>query len=163
MRFLTPKPTVCGGSCCVCLSPCPDVRTFPSTCSSSRHLGQCLAHTRAQGWHLLCHSTLCSFYIPGFQVRSLQLCLTLCDPVDCSQSGSSVHGTLQARILEWGRHSLRQGLFLTQGLNLCLLHCRQILYHLSNQGSDFPGLFLSSYGTPLQYSCLENPMDGGAW
>ena len=30
-----------------------------------------------------------------------QSCLTLCDPVDCSPSGSSVHGILQARILEW--------------------------------------------------------------
>ena len=30
-----------------------------------------------------------------------QLCLTLCDPVDCSLAGSSVHGVLQARILEW--------------------------------------------------------------
>ena len=30
-----------------------------------------------------------------------QLCLTLCNPMDCSLSGSSVHGILQARILEW--------------------------------------------------------------
>ena len=30
-----------------------------------------------------------------------QLCLTLCDPIGCSLAGSSVHGTLQARILEW--------------------------------------------------------------
>ena len=30
-----------------------------------------------------------------------QSCLTLCDPVDCSPPGSSVHGILQARILEW--------------------------------------------------------------
>ena len=30
-----------------------------------------------------------------------QLCLTLCDPVDCSPTGSSVHRILQARILEW--------------------------------------------------------------
>ena len=30
-----------------------------------------------------------------------QLCLTLCDPIDCSLQGSSVHGILQARILEW--------------------------------------------------------------
>ena len=29
-----------------------------------------------------------------------QLCLTLCDPIDCSPPGSSVHGSLQARILE---------------------------------------------------------------
>ena len=33
--------------------------------------------------------------------KSLQLCLTLSDPVDCSSPGSSVHGILQARILEW--------------------------------------------------------------
>ena len=30
-----------------------------------------------------------------------QLCLTLCDPMDCSLPGSSVHGILQARIPEW--------------------------------------------------------------
>ena len=30
-----------------------------------------------------------------------QSCLTLCDPVDCSPPGSSVHGILPARILEW--------------------------------------------------------------
>ena len=30
-----------------------------------------------------------------------QSCLTLCDPIDCSPPGSSVHGTFQARILEW--------------------------------------------------------------
>ena len=32
--------------------------------------------------------------------KLLQSCLTLCDPVDCSLPGSSVHGILQARILE---------------------------------------------------------------
>ena len=30
-----------------------------------------------------------------------QLCPTLCNPMDCSPPGSSVHGILQARILEW--------------------------------------------------------------
>ena len=34
-------------------------------------------------------------------VLSLQSCLTLCDPMNCSPPGSSVHGILQARILEW--------------------------------------------------------------
>ena len=34
-------------------------------------------------------------------VMSLQSCLTLCYPIDYSQPGSSVHGILQARILEW--------------------------------------------------------------
>ena len=31
-----------------------------------------------------------------------QSCLTLCDPMDCSLPGSSVHGMFQARVLEWG-------------------------------------------------------------
>ena len=33
--------------------------------------------------------------------QSLQSCLILCDPMDCSPPCSSVHGILQARILEW--------------------------------------------------------------
>ena len=33
--------------------------------------------------------------------EAFQSCPTLCDPVDCSPSGSSIHGILQARILEW--------------------------------------------------------------
>ena len=33
--------------------------------------------------------------------KSLQSCLTLCDPMDCSPPGSSLHGIFQARILEW--------------------------------------------------------------
>ena len=59
---------------------------------------------------------------------SLQSCLTLCYPMDCSLPGSFVHGILQARILEWV--ALLQGIFLTQGLNphlLQFLHCRQFL------------------------------------
>ena len=32
---------------------------------------------------------------------SIQSCLTLCDPMDCSWPGFSIHGILQARILEW--------------------------------------------------------------
>ena len=35
------------------------------------------------------------------EVKSLHLCPTLCGPVDCSPSGSSVHGIVQARVLEW--------------------------------------------------------------
>ena len=35
------------------------------------------------------------------RAKSIQLCLTLCDPKDCDLQGSSVHGILQARILEW--------------------------------------------------------------
>ena len=41
--------------------------------------------------------------LPGtcMGVKCLQLCPTLCDPMDCSLPGSSVHEILQARILEW--------------------------------------------------------------
>ena len=34
-------------------------------------------------------------------IKLFQSCLTLCNPIDCSPPGSSVHGTVQARILEW--------------------------------------------------------------
>ena len=60
---------------------------------------------------------------------------TLCNPVECSPPGSSVHGILQARILEWVAISFSRGSSPTQGLNLSLLHCRQILYHVNHQGS----------------------------
>ena len=53
--------------------------------------------------------------------------------MDCSPSGSIVHEILQARILEWVFPS--PGIFQTQGWNLSILHCKQILYHLSHQGS----------------------------
>ena len=38
-----------------------------------------------------------------------QLCLTLCDPIDCSLPGSSLHGIFQARILEWVAISYSRG------------------------------------------------------
>ena len=41
---------------------------------------------------------------------------------------SSVHGILQVSILEWIATPVSRGIFLTQGLNPGLLHCRQILY-----------------------------------
>ena len=56
--------------------------------------------------------------------KSLQSCLTLYNPMDCSLPGSSVHGFLQEST-GLGCPFLRQGMFLTQGSNphlLCLLH-----------------------------------------
>ena len=58
-------------------------------------------------------------------------CLTLCDPLDCSPPGSSVHGISQARVLEWVDISFSRGS--SQGPNPGLLHCRQILYRLSHR------------------------------
>ena len=51
------------------------------------------------------------------EMKATQLCLTLYDPMNCSQPGSSAHEILQARMLEWGCHFLLQGIFPSQGLN----------------------------------------------
>ena len=85
-----------------------------------------------------------------------------------------------------GCHSPLQGIFPTQRLNTCLLNSRQTLYHLCFQRASqvgrvvkrppanagdlrdaglIPGLGKTpggGHGNPLQYSCLENPMDRGA-
>ena len=39
--------------------------------------------------------------VKSVKVLVIQLCLTLCDPMDCNPPGSSVHANFQARILEW--------------------------------------------------------------
>ena len=60
-----------------------------------------------------------------------QSCVTLCDPTDCT--GSSVHGDSPGKNTGVGCHTLLQGIFPTQGMNLDLPHCRWILYCLSHQ------------------------------
>ena len=64
-----------------------------------------------------------------------QSCPTLCNLMACSPLGSSVHGDSPGKNTEVGCHALLQEIFPTQGLNPGLLHCRQILYQLSCQGS----------------------------
>ena len=68
-------------------------------------------------------------YTPGECMLSCfsQLCPTLCDPMDCSPPGSSVHGDSPGKNTEVGYHVFLQRIFLTQGSNLCflwLLHSR---------------------------------------
>ena len=68
--------------------------------------------------------------------KRLQSCLALCDPVDCSLPGSSVHGILQARTLEWVA-TPSSGTFPTQRSNLRLLGLlpwRHVVYHQRHQG-----------------------------
>ena len=60
--------------------------------------------------------------------KSLQLCLTLCDPMDSSPPDFSAHWGSPGKNTGVGCHFLLQGIFLTQGSNLGLLHCRQIPY-----------------------------------
>ena len=68
-------------------------------------------------------------YKPIFEcvrAKSLQSCVTLCDPMDHSPPSSSVHGILQARITGVGCHALLQGIFPMQGSDSCLL-CLPVL------------------------------------
>ena len=74
-----------------------------------------------------------TYYFPISLLRVYQWYLTLCNPMDCSLPGSSVHWIFQARILEWVAIPFSGGS--SQHRSPGLLPCRQILYHLSHQGS----------------------------
>ena len=65
-------------------------------------------------------------------VSVAQVCPILCDPMDCLLCPWNFPG----KNTGVGCHSLLQGIFLTQGLNPGLLHCRQTPYHLRHQGSS---------------------------
>ena len=64
------------------------------------------------------------------KVLVAQSCPTLCEPVDCSPPGFSVHGILQASILEWVAMPFFRGSSKPRDQTWILLH-----YHLSHQGS----------------------------
>ena len=55
------------------------------------------------------------------RVKLVQSCLTLCDPMDCSPLGSSVHGYSPGKNSVVGCRAFLQAIFPTQGLNLCLI------------------------------------------
>ena len=66
---------------------------------------------------------------------SCLVALTLCNPMDYSPPGSSIHGDSPGKNAGVGCHALLQGIIPTQGSNAGLLHCRRILHHLGYQGS----------------------------
>ena len=86
--------------------------------------------------------------------KSLQSCPTLGDPMYCGPPGSSVHGILQARILEWVACTLLQGIFPTQGSNshLSTSTCigRWVLCHYRYLGSH--RLSINTGSSPLPSS-----------
>ena len=69
-----------------------------------------------------------------------QWCPTLCDPMDCSPPGSSVHGDSPGKNTRVGCHTLLQGIFPTQESDPGIWHCRRILYFLSHQRSPLSDL-----------------------
>ena len=92
---------------------------------------------------------ICDYFLAGEWYQSInisfamlavlclvsQSCPILCDPMNCSPPGSSVHGDSAVKNTAVGCHSLLQGIFPNQGSNPGLPHCGRILYQLSHQGS----------------------------
>ena len=66
--------------------------------------------------------------------ESLESCLTLCDPMDLWLTRLFCPQDSPGKNTRMGCYSLLQGIFPTQGLNLDLLNCRQILYCPSYPG-----------------------------
>ena len=93
----------------------------------------CLFGRIPQSYLTGCHLRLQSLVFVLCSIA--QSCPTLCDPIDCSPPGSSVHGDSLGKNTGMGCQALLQGIFPTQGSNPGLPHCRRILYHLSHQES----------------------------
>ena len=84
--------------------------------------------------------------------ESLQSCPTLCDPMNCSLLGSSVHGILQGRTLEW-LHCPPPGDLPDPGIeptSLCLLHWKVGSLSLVPPGKPKKGLTPSQIGVILR-------------
>ena len=88
-----------------------------------------------------CHPAYLTYMQSESESEFAQSCPTLCDTMDCSLPGSSVHGHFPGKSTGVGCHFLLQGIFLTQGLNPGLLPCRQTLYRLRHQSTpcEMPG------------------------
>ena len=112
----------------------------------------------------ICKRTLWfSLWNVKVKVLVAQSCPILCDPMDYCPPGSSVHGILQARILAWVAIPFLQGIFPTQdllGSDGKESACNVGDLGLIPESGRIPG---GGNDNPFQYSCLENPMDGGAW
>ena len=77
-----------------------------------------------------------------------QLCLTLCDPMDCSPPGSSVNGILQARILEWAAISSSRGSSWPRDWTCISCIGWRILYYWATEAS--------SVWMPVSFQMLTN-------
>ena len=86
-------------------------------------------------------TTIIISLIQDFSVLVIQLCLTHCDPMDCSPPGSSVSMGFSRQEYWGGLPFPSSGDLPNPGIELGLHHCRQVLYSLSNQG----GLFRTSH------------------
>ena len=108
-----------------------------------------------------CLQKIWSYVCTCVHSKLLQSCPTLCNPMDCSLLGSSVHGILQSRILEWDAMPFSRGSFWPRDQTLIsFVSCigRWVLYHLRHLGSPVrSGVCCCS----VAQSCLTlcHPMD----
>ena len=131
----------------------------------------------------------CHFLLQCMTVKNesevAQLCLTVSDPMDCGPPGSSVHGIFQARVLEWGAiaFSARYAGEYLRTISVTSQNCWDsqmgwcpVGFPRGSDGKEsacnagdpclipgsgrFPG---EENGNSLQYSCLENSINRGAW
>ena len=84
---------------------------------------------------------------------------TLCSPMDCSPPGSCVHEISPGKNTGVGCHFPSPGNLPTQGLNPGCLPCRQLLYHLSHQGSY---IYICMYLLELWF-CLSTHQEWDCW
>ena len=110
-------------------------------------------------WMPITHQAL--FWVLGmfeWESEVAQLCPTLCDPMDCSLSGSSVHRIFQAIVLEWVAISFYRGSswprdwtqislivdrrFTVRAIREVLRYVYQVYFDLSINALNSPGLFL---------------------
>ena len=87
-------------------------------------------------------------------------CLTLCDSIDCSPQGFSVHEDSPGKNTGVGCHALLQGIFPTQELNQGPLLCRQIRYQLSYQKESEVAQLGLTLCDPIDCSLLGSSVHG---
>ena len=100
---------------------------------------------------------LFSVYIPLHVCYVIQSYPTLCDPVDCSPPGSSLHGILQARILAWiAVPSSRGSSWPRDRTRASRVSCigRQVLYHQCHLGSSSIPLFSGFWSPTKRLLCF---------
>ena len=101
---------------------------------------------------LLCHYIIYAHVHVLSHFRPVQFC----NLMDCSPPGSSVHGFSPGKNTGVGCHFLLQRIFLSQGSILGLLHCRQILYQLSNREGPKHSLALPFFGIGMKADLFQS-------
>ena len=96
------------------------------------------------------------FFEVKVKVSVAQSCPALCDPMDCSPPGTSVHGILQAIVLEWVAMPSSRGSYRPKDQTWVSCVGRQILYHLSHQGSPEISLEISKFMNQHSWAARRN-------